>query len=87
MSNFNAYYVIAVRVDHRTSNAAKVQDILTKHGCNIRTRVGLHEISEDNCSEDGFIILQACGEAPTIKAMMAEFEGLDGVRAQLMDLN
>lgn len=87
MSEFNAYYVIAIRVDHRVHNAAKVQDILTKFGCNIRTRIGLHEIQENNCSEDGFIILQACGEAPTIKSMMDELEQLDGVRAELLDLN
>lgn len=83
----NSYYIIGLRIDHRTSNAIKLQEVLTKYGCNIRLRVGLHEADKDYCADDGVIMLQACGEAPTIKEMMKAFETVDGVRAKLLDLN
>ena len=37
---------------------------LTEYGCNIKLRVGLHETGEDFCSDDGVIMLQACGDQP-----------------------
>ena len=57
----NCYYIIGLRVDHRRSNALNLQKALTEFGCNIRLRVGLHETSEEFCSDDGVIMLQACG--------------------------
>lgn len=55
----NCYYIIGLRVDHRRSNALNLQKALTEFGCNIRLRVGLHETSEEFCSDDGVIMLQA----------------------------
>lgn len=83
----NSYYIIGLRLDHRTANAIKLQEVLTKYGCNIKLRVGLHEADADFCADDGVIMLQAVGDAPTIKEMMAAFEEVDGVRAKLLDLN
>lgn len=83
----DSYYIIALRIDHRTSNAVKVQEILTKHGCNIRTRIGLHEADAETCADDGLIILQACGDIAVIQQMLADFDALDGVRAKMLDLN
>lgn len=51
------YYVIGLRVDHRRANAAGLQETLTRYGCNIRLRVGLHEAGEGRCSDDGVILL------------------------------
>ena len=33
----SCYYIIGIRLDHRTANASKLQEALTAHGCNIRT--------------------------------------------------
>lgn len=81
------YYVIGLRLDNRTHNAVKLQESLTQHGCNIKMRVGLHEANENVCATDGLIILQVCGEAPTIQAMLDDFNGLEGVTAKMLDLN
>ena len=83
----NCYYIIGLRINHRHANAAKLQELLTQYGCSIRLRVGLHETSEVSCSDDGVILLQACGEAETIGNMMRACNDLDGVCAKLMDLN
>ena len=42
----NCYYIIGVRMDNRVGNAAKFQETLTKNGCKIKVRLGLHEVSE-----------------------------------------
>ena len=81
------YYVIGIRVNHRSANAAKLQEALTKYGCNIKLRVGLHETDANSCSDDGVILLQACGEKAVIDEMIAVFCGLNGVTAKLLDLN
>ena len=83
----NCYYIIGLRVDHRRSNALNLQKTLTDFGCNIRLRVGLHETSEEFCSDDGVIMLQACGDKETIDRMLAAFNEMDDVSAKMMDLN
>ena len=83
----NCYYIIGLRVNHRTANAAKLQELLTSFGCNIKLRVGLHETSETYCTDDGVILLQVCGEKEKIDEMMAAFDAFEGVSAKLMDLN
>ena len=48
-------YIIGIRVHHRVANAVGLQELLTKFGCNIKLRVGLHETSEKFCADDGVI--------------------------------
>ena len=83
----NCYYIIGLRVDHRHANALNLQKTLTEYGCNIKLRVGLHETGEEFCSDDGVIMLQACGDQATIDKMAAAFNALEGVSAKVMDLN
>ena len=81
------YYIVGLRVNHRTANAVKLQEALTKYGCHIKLRVGLHETGEDFCSDDGVILLQACGEPETIRQMLDAFNDLEGIRAKMMELD
>ncbi|MDR1630536.1 MAG: hypothetical protein LBS36_10060 [Oscillospiraceae bacterium] len=83
----SCYYVIGVRMDNRVGNALKFQETLTKNGCNIKARLGLHETSEDACANDGLIILQPCGTKEQIEQLVADLNGLDGILAKLIDLN
>lgn len=66
---------------------AGLQETLTRYGCNIRLRVGLHEAGEGRCSDDGVILLQVCGEQDEVDRLMAALESTPGVTAKLMDLN
>lgn len=83
----SCYYIIGIRLNHRTANAAKLQEALTAHGCNIKMRVGMHETSDDYCADDGVIMLQACGEKAAVDKMIADFSAVEGVTAKLIDLN
>ena len=50
--------IMGIQVGNRESDALKVQELLTKNGCIIKTRLGLHESSEQLCSIAGLIILE-----------------------------
>ena len=50
--------IMGIQVGNRESDALKFQELLTKNGCIIKTRLGLHESSEQLCSITGLIILE-----------------------------
>jgi hypothetical protein len=75
--------IMAVSIGKRTAEAVKVQQALTKHGCIIRLRVGLHETG-GVCADDGLIILTLCGTKPEIAALKADLNKIQGVKAKTM---
>lgn len=77
--------IMAIKVNGRLANAPQVQAILTKNGCNIKTRVGFHELNEDQCSMDGLLILQLFGKETEIQAMFDELAKVDGVVPKFID--
>lgn len=83
----SCYYIIGLRLDNRTHNAAHLQEVLTKNGCSIKTRLGLHETSEQYCANDGLVILQPCGDKAAVEQLVTDLDALEGVTAKLMDLN
>jgi hypothetical protein len=83
----SCYYIIGVRMDNRIDNAVKFQEVLTKNGCRIKTRLGLHEVSENACSNDGIIVLQPYGNKEDVEALVEELNSLEGITARYIDLN
>ncbi len=77
---------MAVLISNRTANAKTVQDLLTKFGCNIKMRLGLHEIS-NVCSEDGLIILQLGGSEVEIQNLQDSLNALVGVKTEIIRLS
>ena len=58
--------IMAVMLDKRREEAPKFQEILTKHGCIIKIRLGIHEV-EQVCAEEGLIILHLVGTDEEVK--------------------
>lgn len=83
----SCYYVIGVRMDNRVGNAVHFQETLTKNGCKIKARLGLHETSDDVCANDGLVILQPYGEKEEIEQLVKDLNGLKGITAKFIDLN
>ena len=50
--------IIGILLDNRIEEAVKLQEILTEFGCNIKTRIGLHNIGEYKCLNNGIILLE-----------------------------
>jgi hypothetical protein len=81
----DTFKIMLVKVDRRVQKAAEMQGILTKFGCNIKVRLGLHEAG-DVCSNQGLIILQLTGGGGEIAAFEKELCLLDGVSAKLVEI-
>lgn len=77
--------LMAVKIGARTKHAAGVQEILTKYGCSIKTRVGFHDTDENHCSTDGILILQLSGKENEIKDMLDGLNALHEVSAKFIE--
>ena len=78
--------IMALTIDPRSAHAPQVQTVLTKHGCIIKTRIGLHEVSQNSCSEEGLIILHIHSSLDEIKILENEFLDVEGVKVKHMCL-
>ena len=83
----NCSYIIAMRLDQRTQTAASVQETLTKFGCNIKARLGLHDLSDDFCANYGIVILQVCGEKDELDKILLALNEISSVTAKMIDLD
>ncbi|MBU1107479.1 MAG: hypothetical protein KKB51_12485 [Candidatus Riflebacteria bacterium] len=80
-------HILTILVGKRKETAVNVQKILTGWGCIIRTRLGLHEGTLDNCSESGLIILELVGEQEKMDEMMRKLTLLEDVHAKMITLS
>ena len=78
------YQVILIKIDSRSTEATKVQNILTEFGCNIKVRLGLHEVSKEYCANDGLIILEVDGTDVELKSIIGELNAIEYVEAKLV---
>ncbi|HOI53799.1 MAG TPA: hypothetical protein PLP01_00980 [Phycisphaerae bacterium] len=76
--------IVGIHVTERTRHAGEIQKVLTQFGCNIKTRLGLHEASEGVCSPNGLILLECvCGGAEC-SSMIAQLKAIEGLDVQKM---
>ena len=74
-----------IKVDQRLKKAGDVQALLTKYGCSIKMRLGLHEAG-DVCSNQGLIILQLTGDRDELGRFEKELGALDGVKVKTVSI-
>ena len=79
------HHIFGIQVDHRTERIPAVQDVLTKFGCNIRMRLGIHEADRVSCSLGGIILIDVFGTPEQVEGCYRELEALPGVALQRMD--
>lgn len=81
------FSVMAIKIKPRNEAAPKVQEILTKYGCVIKTRLGLHEAAKESCSQAGLILLDLLiSEEDEIKKLLEELNLIDHVTAKLIEI-
>ena len=80
------YNVIAVKVSDREGVAQDMQKVLTKHGCLIKVRLGLHDIPANACSPAGLVMMEVEGDPAEIKTLVKELNALGSVSAKHIEL-
>jgi hypothetical protein len=78
------HIILGIHITDRLKNAVGVQKVFTEYGCNIKTRVGLHDVNADVCSPSGVVLIEFFGSDTDADAMMAKLDAVEGVHVQKM---
>jgi hypothetical protein len=76
--------ILGIQITNRMTKAPEVQKLFTKYGCNIKTRLGLHDVTDNLCSPSGLVLLEMFGSEQEILQMEKELKGIEGVNVQKM---
>jgi len=76
--------ILGVLLSHRIDTALKFQEIITRHGCNIKTRIGLHNVENGKCSISGIILLETIGKDEEIEFLENEIKTILDAQIQKM---
>ena len=78
------HIVVGVHITDRVHHAHKVQDLLTEYGCSIKTRIGLHDVSDQFCSPNGLLLLEMAGDEKPVFELIDKLNAVEGVDTQHM---
>ena len=76
--------ILGVQIVGRVKHVPEVQSILTEYGCYIKTRLGLHDVSDNACSASGILILEMFGDEKPIMEMAEKLDALEDVVVEKM---
>jgi hypothetical protein len=78
------HYILGVHITDRLQEAVEVQKLLTTYGGQIKTRLGLHEISTDAANLNGLLLLEMVDPASGVEELAARLNGIVGVEVKQM---
>ncbi len=84
MSRDQETRILGIRITDRQKEAGEVQKTLTQYGCSIRTRLGLHEVSDDYCSSSGLVLLELFGDNGEQDKLEQELLKIKGILVRKM---
>ena len=76
--------ILGIHITNRTKDVVLVQDILTKFGCSIKTRIGLHDADEENKNSDGIILLELLGDKEEMLKLENALRNIESLKVQKM---
>ncbi|MCK5676126.1 MAG: hypothetical protein KAH99_03825 [Verrucomicrobia bacterium] len=74
------HIIVGVHIADREARAPKVQEVFTKYGTQITTRLGLH----DSINSSNGLILLEMADTPETCRMIEEIKAIGGVDCQTM---
>ena len=72
--------IIGIKLEERLENSLKFQKILSNFGCEIRTRLGLHNNENNCCTNWGIIILEFVGDKDALNKFEKEILSIEGIK-------
>lgn len=75
--------IFGIRLDNRTQTAIDFQKVLTRYGCSIKTRLGLHDVTDNMCAPNGLILLEIINDEEAAK-MKEELLQIPSLELQMM---
>jgi hypothetical protein len=77
--------ILGVHLTNRMNEAPAVQKALTEHGCNIRTRLGLHNVDDSFCDSKGLLLLELFGDEAQCQELATKLAAIEGVEVKQME--
>jgi hypothetical protein len=71
--------VLGIKIVDRIKEAGLTQEILSKHASVITTRLGFHEVTENVCSREAYIILHLKDDHAESEKLINELKPLGGI--------
>ncbi len=71
--------VLGIKIIDRIKEAGLTQGILSRHAGVITTRLGFHEVTDNICSREAYIILHLKDEKAESEKLVRELESLGGI--------
>jgi hypothetical protein len=81
------HIILGVHITNRATRASEVNGLLSKYGCNIKTRLGLHHVTENVCGPNGLMLLEMFGDEATCHALQDELNALTGIEAKSIEFD
>ncbi|MGD0754228.1 MAG: hypothetical protein ABR927_04125 [Bacteroidales bacterium] len=76
--------VLGIKIIDRIKEAGLTQGILSRHASVITTRLGFHEVTDEVCSREAYIILHLNGDPADTDSLATELKALEGVEIREM---
>lgn len=77
--------IIGIRLSNRTETSPEFQNVLSKYGCMIKTRIGLHSTCSAVCSNYGIVLLEIIDDSEIVQ-MKKDLMSVEGVMLSSMNL-
>jgi hypothetical protein len=71
--------VLGIKITDRIKEAGITQSILSRHASFITTRLGFHELTNEVCSREAYIILHLSGEPSESEKLINELKDVGGI--------
>ena len=84
METQKSHYIMGIHITDRVKNVPAVQEVLTRFGCLIKTRIGLHDVSDQSCSPNGLLIVELLGDESNLREFSDALGAVEGVDVKSM---
>ncbi len=78
------HVILGVHVTNRVEHTPTVQNVLTEFGCNIKTRVGLHDVNDSYCSPNGLLLIEFVGSEEEREQIIEKLAAIKGIEVKSM---
>ena len=79
--------IMIVLVGNRQESAVQVQKSFTEMGCFIKTRLGIHDGTPEQCTNTGLIILELIGDPKSKHDLYDKLKVIPYVSVELVEMS
>jgi hypothetical protein len=80
----NETWILGLHVTDRIREVSAVQSVLSKFGCTIKTRLGLHDLKKGQHASCGIVLLELTGNTEEFYKLENELLKIDGLVVKKM---